>query len=127
MIYLCCMDGNLRYTCTCDPVASKILGDQYSYPRQIVVELPEWSYERKRRLRSVLSSTVCIDLCIVEAIKMLWAQGIETTGCCCGHNEMRAWVGVHPAWYEDMFILGYAQMPPCVTNGYVMGLYTFYL
>lgn len=116
-----------RYICTCDPVKYNELGDQYSYPRQVVVDLPEWSPERKRRLRDGLPATVCIDQCIVDAIKELWSKGIETTGCCCGHGAMRAWVGVHSAWYEDMFKLGFVQRPVEVVGGKAIGLYTFYL
>ena len=70
---------------------------------------------------------VCIDQCIVKAIKDLWSKGVETTGCCCGHGVMPGWVSVHQAWYEDMFKLGYEQMPVEVKNGVVMGLYTFFL
>lgn len=113
-----------RYTCTCDPA---MYSDLYAHSRQIVVELPVWSYDRKRRLREGLTSTVCIDQCIVDAVKEIWNKGIETTGCCCGHNIMRAWVGIHPAWYEDMFRLGYEQRPVEVKNGVVLGLYTFFL
>lgn len=71
--------------------------------------------------------TVCVDSCIVIAIKELWSKGIETTGCCCGHNIGRGWVSVHQAWYEEMFKLGYEQKPVEVVNGHVMGLYTFFL
>jgi hypothetical protein len=101
--------------------------DVYAHSRQLVVELPIWSLERKRRLRNALSSTLSIDSCIVENIKSLWRKGIETSGCCCGHNIERAWVTVHQAWYEDMFKLGYEQKPVDVKDGVVMGLYTFYL
>lgn len=31
--------------------------------------------------------TVCIDECIIEQIKALWAEGFETLGCCCGHGR----------------------------------------
>lgn len=71
--------------------------------------------------------TVCIDGCIANAIKELWNKGIETTGCCCGHNIEPGWVSVHQAWYEDMLRLGYEQRPVEVKDGVVMGLYTFFL
>ncbi len=116
-----------NYTCTCDPERFEKEGDLYVYPRQLVVELPEWSPERKRRIREGLSSGVCIDVCIVHLIKELWDKGVETTGCCCGHNTMNAWVGVHQAWYIDMFKLGYKQRPVEVVNGRPQGLYTFFL
>ena len=31
--------------------------------------------------------TVCIDQCIVEQVKALWAAGYETLGSCCGHSK----------------------------------------
>ena len=30
--------------------------------------------------------TICVDACIAPVIKHLWDNGIETLGCCCGHN-----------------------------------------
>lgn len=30
--------------------------------------------------------TVCVDPCIADTIKAMWAAGIPTLGCCCGHN-----------------------------------------
>jgi len=45
-----------------------------------ILTLPKWcDVGRENR-------TVCIDKCIVGVIVYLWAHGIETLGCCCGHN-----------------------------------------
>jgi hypothetical protein len=30
---------------------------------------------------------VCIDECIITQIKILWENGYETLGCCCGHGK----------------------------------------
>lgn len=30
--------------------------------------------------------TVCVDACIAETIERLWAAGVITGACCCGHN-----------------------------------------
>jgi hypothetical protein len=30
--------------------------------------------------------TVCVDECIVSVINKLWANNINTLGCCCGHG-----------------------------------------
>ena len=30
---------------------------------------------------------ICVDACIADAIRMLWSHGVETKGCCCGHNR----------------------------------------
>lgn len=115
-----------RYTCTCDP---DVMGDcKKRFATQVVVELPAQSKDRARRLKDGLSATVCIDPCIVEVIKDLWTQGIETTGCCCGHNVMRGWVSVQASNYERMFELGYRQRPvEYPAPGVAHGLYTFFL
>lgn len=31
---------------------------------------------------------VCIDACIADTIKALWAAGVETLNSCCGHNGL---------------------------------------
>ena len=47
----------------------------------IVVNLPDGiSPEREGR-------TVCIDECIASQIQALWAEGVQTEGCCCGHGK----------------------------------------
>lgn len=33
---------------------------------------------------------VCVDPCIAATIESLWAAGIRTRGCCCGHNRAAA-------------------------------------
>lgn len=117
-----------RYICTCDPDLAQEQKDNYVYSRQTVLELPQWSKARKQRLKDGNPPTVCIDNCIVEAIKDLWDKGIETNGCCCGHGYMRARVSVDPTDYAAMYELGYELSLPTISDqGYAMGLYTFYL
>jgi hypothetical protein len=48
--------------------------------RSVILPKPEWSSREKG---------ICVDACIAEAIKMLWANGVVTTGCCCGHNRAK--------------------------------------
>lgn len=116
----------VRYVCRCEP--GILLDDEARFKQQVVVELPEWHRDRERRLNEGLSTAVCIDPCIVDPIKNLWRNEIETIGCCCGHEESRAWVQVYPDQYVRMFELGYEQAPVQVTEkGTVMNLYTFYL
>jgi hypothetical protein len=114
------------YQCTCDAQQAKELGDLYTYPRQVVLELPEWSLAKKQRLQRRCPPNVSIDGCIAGEIKYLWDIGIETTGCCCGHNYRRPYIGVHPNDYCAMFELGYIQRPVEVVGGTAMGLYCFY-
>ncbi len=117
-----------RYICDCDPDKAQELKDSYVFSRQTVVDLPMWSKAREARLKQDFPPTVCIDTCILGAIQELWDKGIETTGCCCGHGYMRAWVGVDPSDYVAMHELGYEQAPVLISDqGYAMGVYTFYL
>lgn len=54
----------------------------------------------------------CIDKCLLDEISLLWSQGIETTGCCCGHNKWTdmAFIGVKDEYIDQMKELGYAVM-----------------
>jgi len=47
----------------------------------VVLRLPDWMLEHKER------RTACVDECIVDQIKALWAAGYTTEGCCCGHGK----------------------------------------
>jgi hypothetical protein len=38
--------------------------------------------------------TTCIDRCIADTVQALWAQGVVTTGCCCGHNKLDGYIGI---------------------------------
>jgi len=116
-----------RYNCTCNAEIAKREKELYTYNRQTILELPVWSKARKRRLQSGHPPNVCVDNCIVDAILQLWDRGIETTGCCCGHNIEQAWVSVDQEDYVAMFELGYEQRPVEVIGGHAHGLYTFYL
>lgn len=98
--------------CTCNP--EKCKDEVYRFSRQVMMELPEWSKDRIRRLAEGLSSHVCIDPCIVPAIRKLWDQGIETLGCCCGHNIEKfgkAWANILPDHMEKAVALGYDVHP----------------
>jgi hypothetical protein len=54
---------------------------------------------------------VCIDKCIASEILDLWDAGIETTGCCCGHNKAVPYIGVLPKYIPNMKELGYKVRP----------------
>ena len=40
------------------------------------------------RLKKEHPKGICVDACIAGAIKMLWENGVETAGCCCGHGRI---------------------------------------
>lgn len=111
----------MRYTCICDP--SILDNEAARYTAQVLLELPEGP-ERSRRLLAGLSSQICIDPCIVDLIKELWNNGIETLGCCCGHNSVPGYVDILPIHWAKMEELGYKKMP---VNKYGHGEWSFYL
>lgn len=117
----------LYYTCTCDPVKAQHEKEDYVYARQVILHLPDWTKAYKQRTEKGYPATVCVDQCIKDLILELWDKGIETTGCCCGHNYCPAWVSVDPEYYASMFELGFLQKMPELVGEKVIGLYTFYL
>lgn len=48
---------------------------------ETILPMPEWLCLDKQ------NRTVCIDSCIADKIKTLWAAKIVTLGCCCGHGK----------------------------------------
>lgn len=57
---------------------------------------------------------ICVDACLALEVSRLWARGIQTTGCCCGHNTTPAFIGVVDRDIPAMKALGYRVRPnPC--------------
>lgn len=54
---------------------------------------------------------ICVDICLATEIAELWNLGIETTGCCCGHNKGFAYIGVLDKYIDKMLELGYKIAP----------------
>lgn len=71
------------------------------------------SYDNQRFIPSPFhmpkENGYCIDTCLVEEILELWSYGIETTGCCCGHNKLWPYIGVIPDHEERMIDRGYKR------------------
>ena len=53
----------------------------YGSKRSVILSLPD-KIDTARNNRKV-----SIDACISEVILWLWVKGIDTLGCCCGHNK----------------------------------------
>lgn len=47
---------------------------------EVVLPRPSWSAREQG---------IAVDVCIADAIKMLWRHGVITSGCCCGHNLIK--------------------------------------
>ena len=78
-----------------------------SYDNQVTVRIPDNIDIPYNSPERPLRETVCLDVCIAGEIKSLWARGIVTTGCCCGHNRTIGYVGVAPEHIPQMKALGY--------------------
>lgn len=84
----------------CDCVNIKI----GSYDNQVELQRQKCMIGRTEGTKS---NTICIDKCMVEEIKYLWSCGVRTTGCCCGHNKQKGYIGVIDKDIEFMKKGGY--------------------
>jgi hypothetical protein len=50
---------------------------------------------------------ICIDACLVDEIKSLWANNIVTLGCCCGHGRRLGFIQVADGYIDKMRSMGY--------------------
>lgn len=72
-------------------------------------EIEMFSHECADELLDPEGCTAFIDKCLTEEVKGLWADGIMTMACCCGHGN-RGVACIMPATEEDekkMVELGY--------------------
>ena len=78
-----------------------------SYDNQVTVRIPDNIDIPYNSPEQPLRETVCLDVCLAGEIKSLWANGIVTTGCCCGHNRTIGYIGVVSEYIPQMKALGY--------------------
>lgn len=64
-----------------------------SYANQIEVATPPHMLNLSFGCTSVRDTT-CLDRCVAEEVQSLWALGVVTTGCCCGHGITTGYIGV---------------------------------
>lgn len=96
--------------CNCNNIG---FGSEENFAQQIMVDIPvHMGSYKQARLKEGLSDKICIDPCIIEEIQELWKLGIETHGCCCGHNKVESFVNVHEKDIYKMIKLGYIQNHP---------------
>lgn len=77
------------------------------YQNQVILNVPETVTLRMNRPEREKRNSVCIDACLEVEIRGLWTMGIATTGCCCGHNKVPAYIGVEEEFIPRMMELGY--------------------
>ena len=68
------------------------------------------SYSNQITLKMPNGEPMGIDECIAEEIKNVWSYGIKTTGCCCGHNTNKGYIGVIDKDIEFMKKAGYKTL-----------------
>lgn len=84
-----------------------------SYANQIELPAPKHLIEWAEKVNFSLGGsrkTVCVDRCLEREIKSLWAMGIITTGCCCGHGRVTPYIGVIEKDSKRMIALGYKSV-----------------
>lgn len=102
------------YTCTCDPGLASAERQEARYSNMTLLPLQPGK-QLTKRLAEGAGNMVAVDACVKEVIEWLWSLGIETSGCCCGHNgENVGWFGfvnVEPEYCEKMVELGFEPYP----------------
>lgn len=73
----------------------------------VMVKVPSSIEIRYNRPEYDLRKVVMLDRCIVDEVTGLWEEGIHTTGCCCGHNKIKGYIGVIPEDIDRMKAMGY--------------------
>jgi hypothetical protein len=63
--------------------------------KEIVLRLPDNIDTGKE------NRTVSVDECIASAIKRLWANRIDTRGCCCGHGKGNPSIVIAEGYCDD--------------------------
>lgn len=77
-----------------------------SYDNQVLLRPPPGLIFRNTPDREPAVG-LSIDACLAGEVAALWAAGIRTTGCCCGHNRALPFIGVVADDIAAMKALGY--------------------
>ena len=65
-------------------------------------------YVANREAAGLPTPWISVDECLADEIQAIWAKGIRTNGCCCGHNgQAPPYIGVFEEDIEKMRALGY--------------------
>jgi hypothetical protein len=85
------MDTNIKIPkgCQCVDV------DIGEYTNQVVLPTPDHMLKLGGDGWYEYRPKTCVDRCLEPLIKELWAKGVITTGCCCGHNKVNGYIGIH--------------------------------
>lgn len=81
-----------------------------SYDNQVELIPPKHMADYKALYQPGTAPTICVDTCIADEVLDLWAKGITTTGCCCGHNKVQPYIGVVSE--DSIKMTGYEEIKP---------------
>ncbi len=88
--------------CQCDNVEMGSYGNQRTFPVPV-----HMTYYKRRRQANGLLPFLSVDKCCVPELVLLWKNGIETYGCCCGHGKVRPYINVPENQFRAALKLGF--------------------
>lgn len=68
--------------CKCKSYNTKVKGAKHP---NVILEVPK--HLRTKRLDGTEQRTIAVDKCMAKRLVSLWAAGLQTMNCCCGHNK----------------------------------------
>ena len=85
--------------CKCKSYNRKVKGAKHP---NVILEVPKRL--RTKRLDGTEQRTIAVDKCMAKRLVSLWAAGLQTMNCCCGHNKhMPTIIIPEDACLEDYF------------------------
>lgn len=94
--------------CACNDIVPQ---SQECYNQMITMKVPKTVELKYNTPDQEPKEYVSVDPCIAVEVHKLWLQGIRTTGCCCGHNTHKPYIGVVKEDISKMKELGYKVQP----------------
>lgn len=85
--------------CKCKSYNTKVKGAKHP---NVILEVPKRL--RTKRLDGTEQRTIVVDKCMAKRLVSLWAAGLQTMNCCCGHNKFMPTIIIpEDACLEDYF------------------------
>lgn len=82
---------------------------------EVCVDSPIGEYKCQVEIRFSAQSErkpFSVDTCLQHEIhELIFKQGVNTIGCCCGHGRKQAYIQVSPQSVQKMHDLGYDPLP----------------
>lgn len=98
--------------CKCKSYNKKVKGAKHP---NIILEVPKRF--RVKYLDGTVQRTIAVDKCMAKRLVSLWAAGLATKSCCCGHNKFMPTVVIpEEACVEDYFKILDRYGPTCVAQ-----------